>query len=157
MTVRLDSTIDVKLADDDLFLLNMHKDSNKGSWILIQVEGSKPGKRYGHSMSFKDGSIFLFGGADDTEVKNDMWVLNILQVPFNWHRVEFSGAIPSKRFYHCSIACNEYNTKDILIIFGGLNASKTCFNDMWILSNKSTWSLVKYKDEGIARYQVNVL
>jgi hypothetical protein len=154
--VRLDSAIDGKLAGDELFLLNMHKDSNEGSWVLIQVGGIRPGKRYGHSMCFNNDSIFLFGGADNLEAKNDMWVLNISKVPFNWYRVEFTGTVPSERLYHSSSACSKYNTESILMIFGGLDESKTCCNDMWILSKKGNWSLVKYKDEAVGRYQVNV-
>jgi hypothetical protein len=153
-------TLDKKLAVDELYLLSIDQDCEKGQWMVVQTDGLTPGKRYGHTMSFKESYIFLFGGSNNSEIKNDLWVLSIDKVPFKWKKIEFTGLVPDRRVYHSSCASDSKDDSSMILIFGGRSKDQTSRNDLWTLYKRidDTWEWVMedyVKDTAPApRYQV---
>lgn len=152
--------VDRKLAVDELYLLSIEQSCDKGQWMVVQTDGATPGKRYGHTMSYKGNHIFLFGGSNNQEIKNDTWVLSIDKVPFKWRKLEFSAGVPERRVYHSSSAYTGTDPTSMIIIFGGRAKDQTSRNDLWTLHKKDEdhweWVMMEYaKDNAPApRYQV---
>lgn len=49
------------LADDNLFLFELHEDFI-GTWVTVPVIGTTPGRRYGHTMVLIKPYLIVFGG-----------------------------------------------------------------------------------------------
>jgi len=153
-------TLDNKLAIDELYLVSTDENCEKGQWMVVQTDGSTPGKRYGHTMSSKGNYIFLFGGNNSSEITNDLWVLSIDKVPFKWERIEFTGPVPDCRVYHSSCVSDSKGDGSMMLIFGGRSKDQASQNDLWTLFKRanSTWEWVRAdyaKDTAPApRYQV---
>ncbi len=51
------------LAEDDIYLLDLSNGEENAEWRIIPVEeGVSPGKRYGHTLTYMNPYIVLFGG-----------------------------------------------------------------------------------------------
>ncbi len=148
------------MATDELFLLDIKNEGDKGTWISVQVEGPTPGRRYGHTMAYKNAYIFLFGGHSSVEATNDTWILSIGKLPFKWEKLEFKAPVPDARIYHSMSAWYAPDSTGTVAIFGGRGKDQTSLNDMWVLNKKpdSTWewNAVPYKSKEVpsGRYQV---
>ena len=40
------------MAPDELYLLDLKNGDHQAEWILVQVKGNTPGRRYGHSLVY---------------------------------------------------------------------------------------------------------
>ena len=144
------------LSDDKLWLLNL-SEGNEGLWTQVQTHGQTPGKRYGHSMSYVEPFFVLFGGNSNSELNNDVWIIDINNNISQWERIIFEKdyLIPCARLYHTCDICNSGNYKGMMIIFGGRDQKEKPLNDIWALNKleNGTWSWEKLelKDE----YQLN--
>lgn len=107
--------------------------------IPVIALSQTPGVRNAHSMIYheKEGAVYLFGGASESEVKNDLWKWK----QDKWIKVEATGPVPR------TFASMIYDSsKDRIVLFGG---SKVLFgsgpnpnnllNDTWIFRDGS-WS-----------------
>ena len=92
---------------------------------------SKPGKRNGHSLIYNKPFFILFGGKLNSEVKNDVWILNSEQSPLHWTKLDIKGELPKPRIYHSSAVCLNGIAKGMMVIFGGRGKNGKNFNDMW--------------------------
>lgn len=93
------------LSTDDLFLFIFDDEANDGQWQIIQVTGSTPGKRYGHTMTFCLPYLTIFGGNNGADTLSDTWCLNIEKQPFMWEKVAMGSEIPPPRVYHAAANC----------------------------------------------------
>ena len=148
------------LASDDLYLLDLRKGENEGSWMIVPVVGSTPGRRYGHSLVFIKPHLLAFGGNTGNESVNDVWSLNVEKSPFSWNKLEITGDIPKPRVYHSACLCTTGSATGMMVIFGGRTNDQSALNDTWGLrrhrDGRWDWVRAPYKNSGeqaFARYQ----
>lgn len=157
LEVVIASTIDGNLANDEIHLLILDTDGSKGTWTTVVIEGPAPGKRYGHTMSYKQPLIILFGGHNEGEPKNDTWVLYIDRTPLRWQKLIIDGDIPCDRVYHSSCTYNGSETEGAIMVFGGRDKDLNACNDLWTLFKQhgNVWKWSKNKgNTTAARFQV---
>jgi hypothetical protein len=106
------------LADDNLYVFELKNDENP-LWIPVQVVGTTPGRRYGHSMSLVKPFLIVFGGNTGTEPVNDVWSLNLEKSPYTWAKMETSNEQPCVRVYHSAAVCSMGSANGMMVIFGG--------------------------------------
>lgn len=87
--------------------------------------------------------LYLFGGKDEKEPKNDLYIITIGKSILKWIVPKVAGKPPSPRYGH---SMNYYPDRSILVVFGGRNDSNfdkyghSYMNDVWILYlEKLTW------------------
>ena len=68
------------LAEDilNIFKLNLERET-EGEWFQINSEGVRPGQRYGHSLSYLEPYVILFGGNLNPKLLNDIWLMNLTE------------------------------------------------------------------------------
>ncbi|EFC39060.1 predicted protein [Naegleria gruberi] len=81
-----------------------------------------PPKRKGHSMTFWNNRLYLFGGYQGGH-SNDLWFLE----GNKWKKLDVQGVLPVKRSNHSSAMYRNH-----LIVFGG-DKGTDLMNDMWII------------------------
>jgi hypothetical protein len=145
-------------------LLDLKQGEDKGKWIIVTVDGSTPGKRYGHSLIYNKPHIILFGGQLSNQVVNDIWILSIEKMPFSWVKLDFKDDIPCARVYHSAALCYTGVASGMMVIFGGRNTQSEPINDIWGLRKHrdGTWEWVKApckasSKQPTARFQVIIL
>ncbi|TFK77279.1 hypothetical protein BDN72DRAFT_953734 [Pluteus cervinus] len=124
-----DTTTDQKARpgekqDDGLYLLNLVS----REWTRVSVYGPAPAGRYGHAVAMMGSKFFVFGGQNDGEFLNDLWVfdLNSLRTRAAWELYEpTSPEKPAHRTGHICVA-----HADRIIIFGGTDGQYH-YNDTW--------------------------
>eukprot|EP00826_Nyctotherus_ovalis_P059783 TRINITY_DN8344_c0_g5_i1.p2 TRINITY_DN8344_c0_g5~~TRINITY_DN8344_c0_g5_i1.p2 ORF type:complete len:142 (-),score=32.22 TRINITY_DN8344_c0_g5_i1:31-456(-) len=116
----------------------MSKGEAHAFWVKIDIEGSTPGGRYGHSLSYTKPYIVLFGGYYMNEPVNDTWVLSIERMPFVWQRLELKENTPTPRVYHTATVCTCGKALGMIVLFGGRGKDQTALGD--------TWGLRKHRD-----------
>lgn len=90
------------------------------SWLRIPTEHllkgdtTPPQRRYGHSMVAYGGQLYVFGGAADGILDNEVHCFNVESR--NWSIIQPSGGsqVPSGRVYHTAAVCG-----DCMYVFGG--------------------------------------
>jgi protein phosphatase len=152
------------LASDDLHLLDLRKGEDEGSWMIVPVVGSTPGRRYGHSLVFIKPHLLAFGGNTGNESVNDVWSLNVEKSPFSWVKLEIQGDVPKPRVYHSACLCNTGSAMGMMVIFGGRTNDQSALNDTWGLrrhrDGRWDWVRAPYKNSGeqaYSRYQHTTL
>lgn len=132
------------LVDNDLYLLKLSSNEAQGKWVLVPVEGQKPGARYGHVMVFFKPFIVVFGGNITNEPNNEAWCLSIEKSPFSWSKLEFKES-PSPRVYHAATIWKSSNRGDMILVFGGRNEKNEALKDMWGLRrhNSGEWDWLR--------------
>ena len=123
------------LSSDELFLLdvrNVEKDG-KFAWMTVPVEGSTPGKRYGHSMVYSKPLLILFGGNNGQSALADVWTLDVEKSPFVWTQVRVIDPAkgPVARVYHSAALCTEGPAAGMTVIFGGRTGDNRSLKDAW--------------------------
>ncbi|KAH8919570.1 galactose oxidase [Atractiella rhizophila] len=100
-------------------------------WSQLDVEISPLGRmpRLSHSSTLIGPYLFIFGGHDGTDYKNDVHTFNL--VTLQWEPRPVCGASPSLRGYHSVVL---YDSR--LIVTGGFDGSR-CFSDVHILDLSS--------------------
>lgn len=132
------------LASDDLYLLDLKQGEDKGHWILIEVTGPTPGRRFGHSMSYYKPCIIVFGGQVENSPANDVWILSIDSMPFKWNKLNFDTECPPPRYYHSASVCPN-SANGLIVIVGGRNNSEEAIGDVWHLriNQEKKWEWYK--------------
>ena len=70
------------LARDDLYMLQLRKGHQHAEWMIIPINGTSPGRRYGHSLVFKAPHLILYGGNDGKQYLGDIWTFDISSAPY---------------------------------------------------------------------------
>ncbi|KAG9409492.1 Kelch domain-containing protein 10 [Aphanomyces cochlioides] len=97
---------------DDDFELDPVEETD---WTKLQVSGTKPPVRSGHSSVVVNGVMYVFGGYNEGNCHNDLYAFNL--VHHHWTKLEHKGGIvPDGRASHAWCASTD-QTK--LYLFGG--------------------------------------
>merc|ERR1719230_2394340 len=115
-------------------------DLPSNAWNLIDINGIKPSKRFGHSAIVYNGSMVMFGGFPEYNAQdnwyNDAWTLNL--TTYTWTELDTSVTKPSGRYLQSSILHNKK-----MVMFGGngrctsggdVNNCDVELDDVWTLS-----------------------
>lgn len=153
------------MTSDELYLLDLKNGEEKAQWIAINVIGTTPGRRYGHSLVFCKPFILVFGGNTGTDTVNDVWSLNLEKSPFSWSKLDTTiGDSPPPRVYHSTSMCSSGSANGMMIVFGGRTTDQSALNDTWGLRRHrdGRWDWVKapYKNPEkapVGRYQVSLI
>ena len=151
-------------ASDDLYLLDMKNGDEIAQWMIVQVSGPTPGKRYGHTAVFIKPFIIIFGGNSMQNIMNDVWSLNVEKNPFSWTKLDCGKINPPPRVYHSSSICQIGSAGGMMVIFGGRGSDQSSLNDTWGLRRHrdGSWDWVKapYREGSLSptgRYQSSIL
>lgn len=63
-----------RFAPNTLYIMHYHND--KALWSEVEVTGETPKERYGHSLTFTNSFVILFGGNTISTAMNDAWCLD---------------------------------------------------------------------------------
>ncbi|CAD8073051.1 unnamed protein product [Paramecium primaurelia] len=137
---------------NDLYQL----DIGNNVWTRLQPKGSTPSPRVSASAVMMNNKIYLFGGYDGQQWRNDVFMYNIIEnqweyIVINDQEVlpQFRGQTkennissqqsspPRPRCRHSAIAY-----KNTIVIFGG-NDSEKSYNDVYMLKQQSTIKLAE--------------
>ena len=127
----------------------MRDSEDQGIWKKIPVIGKTPGKRYGHSLSYLKPYFVLFGGNENSQLYNDVWIISLETLQYSWQKVEFPNntPIPCSRLYHSLILFQYGQSQEMLLLFGGRDKSETPLGDLWCLYKKKDrnweWSQIQ--------------
>jgi hypothetical protein len=123
---------------DDYWQNTGVSDSSNINWIPINVGGTHPKARWGHTALYDSANnrAMVFGGATGfpSPCLNDYWVMtsaNNSGGKPTWVSVAPTGTLPGVRTRYSSVYDPVTNK---LIVFGGFNCSSTYYNDVWVLS-----------------------
>jgi N-acetylneuraminic acid mutarotase len=84
----------------------------KGDWIKLKTGGQCFSPRTGHEVIYYKKHIYLFGGTDDDDRKNDLFSYNVFQN--RWEKLVHHGHTPNPRSGAKGVAY-----KGSLYFFGG--------------------------------------
>ena len=113
-------------TNDELWQLEIRHTKN-AIWKQVPIEGQTPGPRYGHSMTYIDPNVFLFGGSsifaenNQKNLLNDVWIFRTDKTPFNWIKLDIKhSSLLTARLYHTVCVYNKINpTNSSIVLFGG--------------------------------------
>lgn len=113
---------------NELFEMNLLQ----GYDWTIQNNNISPQKRMKASMTVINGNLYLFGGKNQNQFYNNMWVFNVQSD--NWDSKNLLGDVPSPRYSHAVDS-----EGDIFVLFGGEDALGLK-NDIFIYNSlNSMW------------------
>jgi len=107
-------------------------------WTQLSPTGGGPGAREitgGVVYDSTNNNLIVFGGAFNSMVGNDVWVLSHANGQGGtpaWTQLSPSGSLPAPRSSNSTTYDSRTNT---LTIFGGADNSGDLFGDVWVLSN----------------------
>lgn len=109
------------------------------SWVeLVPDSAEAPTSRAGHSLTYHDDCLYLFGGKDDYVASNELWQYHLTASV--WTKLMYTGKRPPRLFNHSSIF---YDRK--IFIFGG---SVGCSFSMWVF-DFDVFEWQQYSTEGL--------
>ena len=94
------------------------------AWKLVETEGTPPEKRCYHSMVAHGKQIWVFGGLEFADYKNDLHLLDLDGAKPTWSRPKVSGAPPAGRYAHSA-----WMMGSVMYVFGG-DHGHYCCNDL---------------------------
>ncbi len=97
--------------------------------------GKAPTGRAGHSSTFIDGRVVIFGGCAGRKWLNEVFTLDLNR--WHWAKIETMGESPTFRSYHTATAMDICGAPHI-VVFGGNNGHRT-FDSVHTL-NVRTWA-----------------
>ena len=107
------------------------------TWTQVTPTTSPPARTYAQMVytgSDTTTEIYLFGGNDGTTYFNDVWRFD----GSDWTQVTTGGTSPTVRTHH---ALAYDSTNDMILLFGGRDATGTLLADTWELNlSNDTWS-----------------
>jgi tetratricopeptide (TPR) repeat protein len=112
------------------------------TWAVAVAEGTPPGARNGHSMTWAVGdamaepSVLIFGGADNEGHLGDLHALRVGGATFEWSQPQTTGAAPQPREMHAAAVL----PGRAFLIHGG-RGGDYIFDDLHVLSlDALSWS-----------------
>ncbi|WP_430965877.1 Kelch repeat-containing protein [Spongiimicrobium sp. 2-473A-2-J] len=113
--------------------------------------------RNAHSMVYhvQEASIYLFAGADEREVKSDLWVLESA----NWQKVSVENAPQPRTF--AAMAYDPQENRILLfggskVLFGKEASSKNLYNDTWQFKDGS-WQKIPTENAPTVRAEASMV
>ena len=98
------------------------------SWGLIIPDGRKPSPRHSHDVTIQDNKMYIYGGFDEYERKDDLWKI-FLNDYSPWEEIEYNLPGPGMLAEHTMVP---YKKK--IYIFGGIDGSNDLYSDeLWML------------------------
>ncbi|CAJ1433355.1 unnamed protein product [Effrenium voratum] len=106
-------------------------DTTVNQWSALQIFGSDPPPRKGHTMIARkarsnDTQVVLFGGNQQDDPLNDLWILHVKRVGVErtWTQIDkfFPGVRPPAVSFHTMVYVEELDTA---YVFGGLHWKST--------------------------------
>ncbi len=101
-------------------------------WYAPSTYGKAPSGRAGHSATFINGCVVIFGGCVNRKWLNEVFVLDLSR--WHWSEPRTLGVAPAFRSYHTATPMGKK-----IVFFGGNNGQKT-FDDVFTL-DVSTWAV----------------
>lgn len=149
------------LAPDILYCLDLTNGITNCFWSEVKTNGPGPGKRYGHTLTYLNPNIFVFGGNLGTKITNDIWTINIEDNKLEWFKFEQGNDSPPPRMYHSFSTCNYGTAKGMLIVFGGRGENNHPTNDIWGFrrhrDGRWDWTKAPYSNfNPLKRFQVSI-
>lgn len=136
---------------NDLWALTIGTDAALAdySWAKVNTSGALPPRRYGHSAIVCGSKLVIFGGQNDAQQFNDVWVLDTASML--WAELTTTGAAPSPRTRHTATLV----AGDKMLVLGGFSRGTRYLGDAHLLDlASSSWaSLPLTGDELCARAQ----
>ncbi len=108
---------------------------------MVFSTGKKYTPRTGHECIFYKDKIYLFGGMDDDDRRNDLYCYDIYSN--NWELLPAQGTAPSPRSGARGVAF-----KDNLLLFGGYSKQNGEYYDDFYSYSLTTFSWELIKDKG---------
>jgi protein phosphatase len=129
------------LVADELYLLDVDITTGKGCWSIVPVNGQSPGRRSGHTLTYTEPFLVLFGGTIGSAMLNDTWILDTIKSVYFWQKIEGIKALPSPRAGHTATLVTYGKSRGIIAIFGGRGAAQEPLDDTWALRKlqNGTW------------------
>ena len=118
-----------RFAPNTLHMMTYYND--KAVWSDVEVTGEPPAERYGHSLTFSNPFVILFGGNTVNQTLNDSWCLNTQKAPFVWAKLNIKGELPLPRVYRSAAHCQQGAATGMIVIFGGRHGQSKSLNDTW--------------------------
>ena len=158
-----------ELAPDDLYVLEVSSEKNSSIWYKVPNEGSGPGKRYGHVITYYEPYLLIFGGNLGNGLTNKVHFTviedNDFTKPLKWDVLSLieTSRNPPPRIYHSCAICKYGGALNMIITFGGRDEKGNPLNDCWGLrkhrNNTWDWVLAPYEEgyEPQKRYQHSVV
>ncbi|OWY99300.1 hypothetical protein PHMEG_00029716 [Phytophthora megakarya] len=105
------------------------------SWEKLQPHGDVYSPRTGHTVTSKDGRVYVFGGTDRRRRQQDLYQLDLESS--TWSQVQTHGSLPPRR----SGALGVVHESD-MFIFGGYDGRDgNYFNDLYYFNfDEQRWS-----------------
>jgi hypothetical protein len=123
-------------ALSDLWAFDLYSQT----WSCVDVRGSAPLPRYGHSCNLYHGELVVIGGTSGRDFFSDVHRLNLTSK--TWKLAKTSGAGPSPRYRHASV-----QSGDCIYIIGG-GDMVTSYSDLFSLSLSSwRWTLLEISED----------
>ncbi|EGD73673.1 hypothetical protein PTSG_05386 [Salpingoeca rosetta] len=106
------------------------------TWKRVETKGVPPAPRLNHAADVVDDALYVFGGFEDGQAKNDMFKLDLNTMM--WTPVHANNP-PSRRCNHSMTAVGSK-----LYVFGGRGGEATLYNDLFCFDTESrAWTAVK--------------
>ena len=121
--------------------MNKNDDTVFGSlsWIELIPDSPSPASRVGHSLTFLEGNLYLFGGKSEYAATNELYQYHT--VANVWTKLQLSGPSPPRLFHHSTIS---HDRK--LFVFGGSLLSQF---SLWVFDfDVFEWSRYKTAEGG---------
>ena len=113
--------------------------------------------RNAHSMVYNNDKerVYLFGGADEKEVKSDLWFLN----NDTWKKISVSTSPEARTF--ASMVYDKHNKRIVLfggskILFGNEATKENLLNDTWQYKGNK-WTKIESENTPIARAEASIV
>ncbi|KAL1545983.1 tip elongation aberrant protein 1-like isoform X1 [Salvia divinorum] len=98
---------------------------NSAMWVYPKMMGANPSERWGHSASYFNGLIYIFGGCRGGVHFSDVLVCNLATM--SWNVLKTTGQGPGPRDSHSAVLVGHK-----MLVFGGSNGCRKV-NDLHIL------------------------
>ena len=147
------------LASDDLFMVDLRAGEDRAAWVIPQIVGVTPGRRYGHTLCFSKPLLLLFGGNTGMETLGDVWALDLSSSLLTWSKLQVENQGPGPRAYHSAAMCFVGPAMNMMVVFGGRGESQISLSDTWGLRRHrdGRWDWVSAPSKSpsmpLARYQ----
>jgi N-acetylneuraminic acid mutarotase len=121
---------------NSLLKLDLNNSSPEQTCEVLMQDLFWPSKRNGASLEYINAQLILFGGQNEGEIFNDLWIFDILTS--TWFQISTYGDYPPARYRHGAGVQGNY-----MIIKGGIGANNGILQDAFLFEAKNfNWAKV---------------
>ena len=127
-----------KLVDNGVYLLSI--DNKKCSSQKLKIQSKQPSSRYGHTLTYLDPYLVLFGGSKGKVLSDGLWIMHMGRDSYMWDRLKINLPSPSPRVYHSAVNWQKHN-QHFIFFFGGKTGKVKTSNELWVLrrDEQNSW------------------